>query len=190
MSLAKRLQWIENCQPRRATGFGRGRWQRTATGQERTLLERENNEIGLMNTIAVNSVGAADLAEIEEFYNKTVGYGGGVSQSDFTLAARLDGSLVGAVRLCVENGIIVLRGMQVASAFQRQGIGRALLDHCVPFLNRGPAYCVPYEHLTDFYGQVGFIVTPPELLPAFLAERLAEYVATSRRTLAMKRMPA
>lgn len=142
-----------------------------------------------MNTIAVEVAGTAELTEVGEFY-KTVGYGGGVSQSDVTLAARLEGRLVAAVRLCAESGVIVLRGMQVDSSFQRRGIGRALLDQCVPFLDRGPAYCVPYEHLTDFYGQVGFIVTPPELLPAFLAERLAGYVATSRRTLAMKRMPS
>lgn len=44
------------------------------------------------------------------------------------------------------------------------------------FVNKGPAYCVPYEHLTNFYGKVGFIVTPPELLPEFIAGRLAGYV--------------
>lgn len=141
-----------------------------------------------MNSIAVKAAEAAELAEVGKFY-KTVGYGGGVSQSDVTLTARLNGCLVGAVRLCVESGVIVLRGMQVSPSFQRKGVGRALLEHCVPFLDRGPAYCVPYEHLTNFYGQVGFIVAPPELLPTFLAERLAGYVATSRQTLAMKRIP-
>jgi predicted N-acetyltransferase YhbS len=142
-----------------------------------------------MNSIAVHTADAAELDEVREFY-KTIGYGGGVSQSDVTLTARLDGRLVGAVRLCSESGVVVLRGMQVDPSFQRKGIGRTLLQHCVPFLNTGSAYCVPYEHLTNFYGQVGFIETPPKLLPAFLAERLAGYVATNRQTVAMKRMPA
>jgi predicted N-acetyltransferase YhbS len=141
-----------------------------------------------MNSIAVDIADAAELAEVGEFY-KTTGYGGGVSQGDVTLTARLDGHLVGAVRLCLESGVVVLRGMQIAPFSQRKGIGRTLLQHCVPFLNKGPAYCVPYEHLTSFYGQVGFIVTPPALLPEFLAKRLARYVATSRQTVAMKRIP-
>jgi predicted N-acetyltransferase YhbS len=79
--------------------------------------------------------------------------------------------------------------MHVAPAYQRRGIGRALLDLCVPWLDRSAAYCLPYAHLTDFYGQIGFIVTLPELLPTFLADRLAGYLATNRRTLAMKRVP-
>ena len=139
--------------------------------------------------IVVDAVSEAGLAEIGAFY-ETVGYGGGVSRDDVTLAARLDGRLVGAVRLCAEGGVFVLRGMQVAPAFQGRGIGRVLLDYCVPYLDKGPSYCVPYEHLTDFYGRVGFVVAPPELLPTFLAERLAGYVATNRRTLAMRRMPS
>lgn len=141
------------------------------------------------STIVVDAVNAAGLAEIGVFY-ETVQYGGGVFPDDVTLAARLDGRLVGAVRICSEGGVFVLRGMQVAPAFQGQGIGRVLLDFCVPYLNRGLSYCVPYEHLTGFYGQVGFVVTPPELLPIFLAERVAQYVATNRRTLAMKRVPS
>lgn len=141
-----------------------------------------------MNTIAVDTVGPAELVEVEEFY-RTVRYGGGVSQSDVMIAARLDGCLVGTVRLYWEGGVIVLRGMHVAPAFQGKGIGRTLLNRCAHYLDRSLAYCVPYEHLTDFYGQVGFVVTPPEFLPTFLAERLAGYVATNRRTLAMKRLP-
>lgn len=141
-----------------------------------------------MITVDVDIVDADGLAEVGRFY-KTVGYGGGMSEADVTLAATMKGRLVGAVRMCTEDGVIVLRGMQVAPALQRMGIGHALLDHCVPYLNKGAAYCVPYEHLVKFYGQVGFVETPPELLPAFLAQRLAGYVVSNRRTLAMKRVP-
>lgn len=44
-------------------------------------------------------------------------------------------------------------------------------------------------HLTNFYGKVGFIVTPPEFLQNFFAERLAGGVATSRQTVAMNPIP-
>ena len=131
----------------------------------------------------------AGLAEVGEFYD-TVGYRGGVSPADTTLIARGSGRLLGAVRLCTEGGVIVLRGMQVDPAFQGKGVGRALLSHCMPYLDKKAAYCVPYDHLANFYGRVGFVETPPELLPEFLAARLAEYVAANRKTVAMSRRPS
>lgn len=140
-----------------------------------------------MSTYDIDAVNVAGLTEVANFY-ETVGYGGGVSQADTTLAVRLSGRLLGAVRLCTEGGVIVLRGMQVATDFRGKGVGRALLNHCVPYLNKNTAYCVPYEHLITFYGRVGFVVTPPELLPGFLAERLAGYVSANRKTVAMSRV--
>ena len=141
-----------------------------------------------MNTLHIDIADSAGLAEVAAFY-ETVGYGGGVSSADVTLTARSAGRLAGAVRLCAESGVIVLRGMHVAPALHGQDIGRALLDHCVPYLDKGEAYCVPYEHLVRFYGQVGFVVAPPASLPPFLAERLAGYAAANRRTIAMRRLP-
>ncbi|MGO4476879.1 GNAT family N-acetyltransferase [Massilia sp. 2TAF26] len=126
------------------------------------------------------------LARIAGFY-EAAGYGGGVSAADLTFAADLDGRLAGAVRLCEEHGDIVLRGMQVAQSFQRQGIGRALLARCIPWLDRGTAWCLPYEHLTGFYGEAGFEPAPEDALPPFLSERLARYLASGQRVLAMRR---
>lgn len=127
-----------------------------------------------------------ELALVRHFYAE-VGYGGGVSESDLTLVARAEGDLVGVVRVCKEAGVIVLRGMHVHPERQRQGIGRLLLAHCVPYLDLGVAYCLPYEHLVRFYEQAGFEVVPPTGLPPLLAERLAGYVASGQRTLAMRR---
>jgi len=141
-----------------------------------------------MSTYDIDAVNVAGLAEVAKFY-ETVGYGGGVFQANTTLAIRLDGRLLGAVRLCTEGGVIVLRGMQVATDFRGKGVGHALLTHCVPYLDKNTAYCLPYEHLTRFYGRVGFVLAPPGLLPKFLAERLAGYVSMNRKTVAMCRMP-
>jgi predicted N-acetyltransferase YhbS len=142
-----------------------------------------------MNAIEVNIVDAGGLSGVRTFY-ETAGYGGGVSGADVTLAARRGGQLVGAVRLCTENGVLVLRGMQVAQAFQGMGIGRALLDHCVRYLDQATAYCLPYDHLARFYGSIGFDVVPPESLPASLATRLAGYLHANRPVLAMRRIPS
>jgi GNAT superfamily N-acetyltransferase len=138
--------------------------------------------------LTIGHVAEAELEQVRAFYEAN-GYGGGASKDDLVLAARVDGRLAGVVRLCPENGVIVLRGMQVASGFQRQGIGRALLAYCVPHMARGEAWCLPYDHLVDFYERAGFTAVPPGELPPFLAERLAGYLAQGQRVLAMRRPP-
>ena len=128
------------------------------------------------------------IAEVRAFYAE-VGYGGGVAESDITLVARLAGRLVGVVRLCAESDVVVLRGMHVHAAHQRQGLGQQLLEHCGPYLNRGPTYCLPYQHLAEFYMHAGFEVAEPGQLPSFLAERLARYISSAQKVLAMQRIP-
>jgi predicted N-acetyltransferase YhbS len=136
--------------------------------------------------VTIGHVQGAELAEVGEFYSR-VGYGGGVAEADTTLAAKVDGCLTGVVRLCDEAGLIVLRGMHVDPGFQGQGIGRSLLAHCLPHLDRGEAYCLPYDHLVEFYGQGGFVVAQPEAIPRFLAQRLAGYLSSGQPVLAMRR---
>jgi predicted N-acetyltransferase YhbS len=128
----------------------------------------------------------SDMARIRAFY-EAVGYGGGVHDADLAFAATLDGRVVGAVRLCEEAGLTVLRGMYVAPECRRQGVGSALLSACLPWLEWRTAFCLPYLHLADFYGQAGFRPAPPETLPRFLAERLAAYALKGQAVLAMSR---
>jgi GNAT superfamily N-acetyltransferase len=139
--------------------------------------------------VTIEIVQGAELARVGEFY-KSTGYGGGVSEADLTLAAKVDGRLAGAVRLCHEGGVIVLRGMQVDPAYQRKGIGHFLLTQCIPYLDWGTAYCLPYAHLVEFYCQGGFVLAKPATLPPFLAARLAGYVLAGQRVLAMRRVGA
>ncbi|MFC5547336.1 GNAT family N-acetyltransferase [Massilia aerilata] len=131
----------------------------------------------------------SELARVRAFYEEA-GYGGGVLDIDRVFAATTDGRIVGVVRLCEEEGVIVLRGMHVAAACQRQGIGRALLARCVPWLERGEAFCLPYARLAGFYGEAGFTPAPPETLPRFLAERLDGYRSKGQGVLAMRRAGA
>lgn len=138
--------------------------------------------------VDIDIVPGAGLAEIAEFYRR-VGYRAGVSSADLTLAARVKGRLAGAVRLCEEGGVIVLRGMHVAPECQRQGVGHALLSACLPWLDRHAAYCLPYEHLRGFYGNAGFKPAPSATLPPFLAARLRGYLLAGQRVLAMRRQP-
>jgi predicted N-acetyltransferase YhbS len=136
--------------------------------------------------VSVVVVPNGDLDRIAGFYRRA-GYGGGVCADDITLVATTEEGIVGVVRLCQEAGVTVLRGMQVDPAFQRQGIGRMLLRHCLPHLEGGVAYCLPYVHLAAFYGDAGFVPAPPAMLPPFLAERLAGYLRKGQGVIAMRR---
>src|SRR6266496_5491881 len=92
-----------------------------------------------MSEVTVAST--SELPEVAAFY-ATCGYGGGISQADTVLVSRICGQLVGVVRLCPQEGVVVLRGMQVHPAFRRQGVGSRLLSACIPFLNAGRTFCL------------------------------------------------
>ncbi len=129
-----------------------------------------------------------DLADIAALY-ADAGYRAAIDPADTLLVARAGGQLAGVVRLCTEEGVTVLRGMQVRPAFQRQGVGLALLAACGPWLERGPAFCLPYTHLVDFYAAAGFAPVHADALPDFLARRLSAYLAKGQQVLAMRREP-
>jgi GNAT superfamily N-acetyltransferase len=103
------------------------------------------------------------------------GYFGGVRPEDTVFLAERGGELVGVVRLTLEEGTRMLRGMQVAPAAQRQRIGSRLLAALVSQLAGEACFCVPYAHLVGFYGQGGFVEWPLDETPAFLTRRIAAY---------------
>jgi N-acetylglutamate synthase-like GNAT family acetyltransferase len=128
----------------------------------------------------------ADLDDIRAFYEKC-GYGGGVDNEDTIAIAREDGKIVGAVRLCNENGIAVLRGLHVAVSCRNQGIGRQLLNKLEPAFNGRECYCLPYENLAAFYNLIGFEQITVSDAPAFLKSRYKSYIQKSLNIIIMKR---
>jgi predicted N-acetyltransferase YhbS len=94
---------------------------------------------------------------------------------DSSHLARIDGVLVGAVRLCEEEGALVLRGMHVAPGEQGNGIGRALLEACCSAIGDRECWCVPYTHLRAFYAAVGFAEVSTGAAPDFLVQRAESY---------------
>lgn len=80
----------------------------------------------------------SELREVQSHYT-ICGYRGGVDAADTTILARSQGQLIGAVRICTERGVTVLRGMHVLPSFQRLGAGSQLLAAAIPLLNRGPS---------------------------------------------------
>ena len=129
---------------------------------------------------------AADLAAVASFY-ETVGYSGGVHPGDRILVGILDGRIVAAVRLCAEEGILVLRGMYVAEHLRGQGLGAKLLHFTSSQIGPDECWCVPYVHLTEFYSRIGFCVCATGSAPDFLAERLARYTKSGHDVAIMRR---
>lgn len=129
----------------------------------------------------------ADYADIAVLYAEA-GYGAAIDAADTVIVAKDDAQLLGVVRLCSEQGVTVLRGMQIRSTVQRQGIGAQLLAACRFGLDQGRSFCLPYSHLISFYGAAGFVVTPSAELPDFLVKRLASYLADGKDVIAMQRL--
>jgi len=117
---------------------------------------------------------AEDIPRAQRFYADRQ-YHGGIGSEDTLLVAERDGELVGVVRLASENGVIVLRGMQVQPDVQRQGIGTRLLAAVAQMLQERPCFCIPYAHLVNFYRGIGFEVIESEAAPNFLRLRLQGY---------------
>jgi predicted N-acetyltransferase YhbS len=118
--------------------------------------------------------GADDLDQVRDFYRRA-GYAGQAKIEDRVFVA-IDGEAwVGIVRLVEEHGVTVLRGMRVLETHQRRGVGRALLRVTCQALDGQPCFCLPFAHLTGFYGQAGFREIDAADAPSFLAARLADY---------------
>lgn len=115
------------------------------------------------------------------------GYGGGVQPEDRVYLAESGGELVGIVRRTREHEVTMLRGMQVAPEWRGRGVGRELLRALVAELGAEECICVPYTHLTDFYGAAGFVEMPEEAVPPFLRYRLAGYRTRGLSVLVMRR---
>jgi N-acetylglutamate synthase-like GNAT family acetyltransferase len=128
-----------------------------------------------------------DMGDVARLYREA-GYGAPIRHDDTVIVAKVDGRVVGAVRLCTEERVTVLRGMQIQAGFQRQRIGSRLLHACQPYLEQGDAFCLPYTHLVSFYSAAHFRVVSAEDLPEFLSQRLASYLAQGQKVLAMRRL--
>lgn len=127
-----------------------------------------------MTVTTIRRATAEDLQRALEFYARR-GYGGGIAAEDTVLLAGRDGDLVANVRLAPEEGEIVLRGMQVHPSFQRRGIGKQLLAAVARELGNRSCFCIPYTHLREFYGGIGFVTIGPAQAPPFLRRRVEGY---------------
>ena len=127
-----------------------------------------------------------DKARIDAFY-ASEGRRTQVGLSETFVVAEANGCLVGVVRLCEEEGHCVLRTMRVQAAFRGKGFGRRMLQAFASLVAGRDCYCLPFDHLTQFYGQIGFRSIPPASAPLHLRERLAANRSKGEKMLVMLR---
>ena len=128
-----------------------------------------------MQVVITGPLVGTDRAAVISFL-RAEGYAQSIHVADCIYAAWSGSEVVGAVRLAPEHGVTVLRGMRVRSDLRRKCIGSSLLNRLAEVLGEQNCYCIPYSWLVGFYGQIGFEVARPNQVPAFLAERYADYV--------------
>jgi GNAT superfamily N-acetyltransferase len=131
------------------------------------------------------------FAEINEYplvrrHYEACGYGGGLGDNDAVVIA-IDEQIIGAVRICNEYGLKILRGMYIKPSSQKKGTGSAMLKFLADNLDMYGCYCLPYKHLEAFYSIIGFQKILPEDAPEFLSKRLEEYLSKgSKEIIIMK----
>jgi N-acetylglutamate synthase-like GNAT family acetyltransferase len=127
--------------------------------------------------IATRVAHPGEFDRIAAFYRDN-GYTPPISPADVIVVAEVagnEGALCGAVRLCNERSVIVLRGMRVREHMRRQGIGTRLLHAVESVIGGRECFCIPHRYLRSFYGQIGFVEIEPTEAPEFLRERWATY---------------
>ncbi len=131
-----------------------------------------------MNPVAVSyqlrEATESDRPEINAIY-ATLGFMPWDPGQDQLLVAVVGDRLVGCGRLHRYPEAIELGGMYVHPNYRGQGIARKVLESLVELLGKETCYCMPFDHLIQFYEQFGFVRCPEEGLPPIIEEKAAYF---------------
>lgn len=142
-------------------------------------------------SIVIRRAGHKDAEAINALYSEMKSASGLVACYDdnqIFIVAEYGNSIIGSVRLCVEEGHWILRTMRVHSDFQKQGIGMKMLRELEEYLRMHTCYCLPYTHLINFYGAIGFETIEPMKAPVHLHERFKIYCDKQMPVVVMRRL--
>lgn len=134
----------------------------------------------------IRNIKSYGFSAVKAFYRQQ-GYGGGISDSEQVFAAYINNKLVGVAKLeRLPGGVQVLRGVYVSDFCRGQGIGSTLVQHALQQASE-PLYCLPKQHLENWYQSFGFqsVVPPVMSLPNPLQQRMAAYQVRQIDVLAM-----
>lgn len=128
----------------------------------------------------------SNFPKAQEFYS-SVEYFSKIQPEDIVFSAYEGGRIIGVVRIAEEHDVLVLRGMMVATAFQRKGVGTLMIKELEKAIGDRDCYCIPHDWLQGFYGQVGFTQIDSTQAPPHLEQRIKEYRRQYPDLIMMKR---
>ncbi len=129
---------------------------------------------GTGEKIRTRTARPGELDRVAAFYRANR-YGPTIRPGDVIVLAVAGDELWGALRLCEEGGVLVLRGMRVAEQLQGRGIGTRLLRRAEQVISGRSCWCIAHRHLESFYSQAAFLAAAEPEIPAFLRDRCAAY---------------
>lgn len=138
--------------------------------------------------VVVRSALPAEWSRVNEFYASEGRTVRALEGERWVIAERA-GRMIGVLRLCPEEGHRVLRTVHISEPERRRGVGKRMLAATEPMISGATCHCLPYTHLEDFYGRIGFVAIPVEHAPPHLQHRLAAYLAEGREMIVMRRPP-
>lgn len=115
--------------------------------------------------------------EVDAFYESVGSVHRARDEDTFFLLKEGD-RVIGTVRYCVEEGVSLLRSMNVHPDYRGKKFGGILLDAFEGFVEKNGdqiVFGIPYAHLMSFYGQIGFHEINESEAPLFLQERIKQY---------------
>lgn len=131
----------------------------------------------------------ASFDAVQEFYT-SVNYKAPIAPDSLVLVARENNRIIGAVRLCMEERVMILRGMMISPDREGHGIGTLLLREMEKHMSSRDCFCLPHKWLEGFFGQIGFQRVPADSLPPFLQQRIKQHRASEYPNLIAMRRPA
>lgn len=134
-----------------------------------------------MSPVRIEVVPSAEHGIVAEYYRCELGRDVGLDASQEVVCAREGDTVVGALRLYPDSDALILRTMVVADGRRGQGIGRALLEVASKQIGPRECYCFPWAHLERFYGRIGFLPVPLEVVPAHIRRWLGSGCVPTRR---------
>lgn len=135
--------------------------------------------------VSIQLISGSEAAPIVDPFYEQEGKDHRARDSDLFFVAFINSTIVGSCRFCIEESTPMLRSMIVYAPLRSKKIGAELLKCFAQYLDENnfrPTYCIPYGHLTNFYGLIGFKMINEEDAPAFLQERIKTYRKNSSNT--------
>lgn len=129
----------------------------------------------VVNDIRLRRADESEMGWINQRYTE-IGFVHSVFQREVIAIAEVDGEIAGLGRLVtIDENNLELGGMYVFETFRGQGVARKIVQFLLKqALSSHTIYCIPFEHLIQFYREFGFRACsnakeiPKELLEKYL----------------------